>query len=384
MSWQMWTAFGIMMGSAFNLMVFDAGRNINWRLMLGAPFLPAVPLLVLIYFCPESPRWYIKKRRYREAWKSLLLLRHDPVQAARDLYLISAQLEMESQLVGKTNYLTRITQLFTVPRIRRAHLAALTTMVSQQLCGVNIIAFYSTSIFVEAKLSQRKALLGSFGFGIINWLFSFPAFWTIDSFGRRSLLLFTFPQMFWTLLAAGLCTLISPDTGGLRTGLVCLFVFLFGAFYSPGAGPVPFVYSAEVYPLSHRETGMAFAVASCLLSAALLGMTFPFLLSKLETAGAFGLYACFNIMTLILIFLCVPETKQRSLEELDHVFAVPMRTFMKYQVGVALPWWIKRHLLCQRNAEKPPLYDLDADADGVHKIPYSSREAEYDREDGRL
>ena len=81
---------------------------------------------------------------------------------------------------------------------------------------------------------------------------------TIDTFGRRSLLLFTFPQMAWTLLAAGLCFLI-PE-GKAKLGLVAFFVFLFAAFYSPGEGPVPFTYSAEVFPLAQREIGMGFSV----------------------------------------------------------------------------------------------------------------------------
>lgn len=112
--------------------------------------------------------------------------------------------------------------------------------------------------------------------------------------------------MTWTLLAAGLCTLISTDTGTLRTALVALFVYLFAAFYSPGEGPVPFTYSAEVFPLSHREVGMGFAVATCLFWAAVLGISFPFLLASLQTVGAFGLYAGFNAIAFVMIFFWVP------------------------------------------------------------------------------
>jgi hypothetical protein len=240
MSWQMWTAFGIMLGTAVNLAVFKLAGPLNWRLMLGAPFIPAVPLMALIYLCPESPRWYMKKGRYQDAWKSLIVLRRNPIQVARDIYYISAQLEIEKELIGNTNYVTRVAQLFTVPRIRRANLAAFTVMIAQQMCGINIIAFYSTSIFEQAfhkdPNAQFKAMIGSFGFGLVNWLFAFPAFFTIDTFGRRSLLLFTFPQMFWTLLAAGLCTLIDSEgsMAEARTGLVCLFVFLFGGKYLAG------------------------------------------------------------------------------------------------------------------------------------------------------
>ncbi|CAM1508977.1 Fc.00g027160.m01.CDS01 [Cosmosporella sp. VM-42] len=358
MSWQMWTAFGIFLGTAFNLAVFYVD-GINWRLMLGAPFIPAVPLMCLIYLCPESPRWYMKKNRFPEAWKAMLQLRNDQIQVARDIYYISAQLDIEHQIIGDTNVVSRFTQLFTIPRIRRANIAAFVVMIAQQMCGINIIAFYSTTVFVEAGMSDFKAMIGSFGFGLVNWLFAFPAFWTIDTFGRRSLLLFTFPQMTWTLLAAGLCTLMPMSAGDTRTGLICLFVYLFGAFYSPGEGPVPFTYSAEVYPLSHRETGMGFAVATCLFWAAVLGTSFPFLLHELKTIGAFGLYAAFNAVAFVMIFFLVPETKQRTLEELDYVFAVPMGKFAKYQTTVALPHWFKRWVLFNRNAKCEPLYHFE-------------------------
>ncbi|KAK4247565.1 hypothetical protein C7999DRAFT_41108 [Corynascus novoguineensis] len=357
MSWQMWTAFGIFLGTAFNLAVFYTG-SINWRLMLGAPFIPAVPLLCLIYICPESPRWYMKKNRYADAWKSMEKLRHHPLQVARDIFYIHSQLEIEFEIMKGSSYAQRFVELFTIPRVRRATLAAFTVMIAQQMCGINIIAFYSTTVFKENGSTEFQALLASFGFGLINWLFAFPAFWTIDTFGRRSLLLFTFPNMAWTLLAAGLFTLL-PEKSTERAAAVALFVYLFAMFYSPGEGPVPFTYSAEVFPLSHREIGMGFAVATCLFWAAVLGMTFPFLLDRAGVVGAFGVYAGFNVVALIMIFFVVPETKQRTLEELDYVFAVPTRKFAKYQVTEALPWFIKRWVFFQRNAKLRPLYTFE-------------------------
>ncbi|KAI1080741.1 hypothetical protein F5B20DRAFT_93029 [Whalleya microplaca] len=364
MSWQMWTAFGILLGTAINLAVFY--HPLNWRLMLGAPFIPAVPLVCLIYLCPESPRWLMKKNRYPEAWNSMVRLRHHSIQVARDIYYIHAQLSVEMEIVKKSNYITRFTQLFTVPRIRRANIAAFTVMIAQQMCGINIIAFYSTTVFVDAGYDNFNAMICSFGFGLVNWLFAFPAFWTIDTFGRRSLLLFTFPQMMWTLLAAGLCTLLPMGT--TRTALVALFVFMFGAFYSPGEGPVPFTYSAEVYPLSHREVGMGFAVATCLFWAAVLSITFPFILKRLDTAGAFGLYAGFNFAAFFMIFFLVPETKQRTLEDLDYIFAVPNRKFASYQVTKALPWWFKRYVFFRRDAVLEPLYHSDNDTREVSRV----------------
>ena len=223
----MWTAFGIFLGFCANLAVKDTG-DISWRLQLGSAFIPAVPLWFGVYFCPESPRWYIKKGRYEKAFASLKRLRNTELQAARDLYYIFAQIRIEETLVKKTNYVTRFIQLFTIPRVRRATLASFTVMIAQQMCGINIIAFYSSTVFVNAGASTTGALLASWGFGLVNFLFAWPAIWTIDTFGRRSLLLFTFPQMAWTLLAAGMCFFI-PENSSAHLGLIALFIFLFAA-----------------------------------------------------------------------------------------------------------------------------------------------------------
>lgn len=123
----------------------------------------------------------MKKDRYVNAWNSMVKLRNNPIQVARDIYYIHSQLEIEKEIMSQNNYVTRFTQLFTIPRVRRANLAAFTVMIAQQMCGINIIAFYSTTVFVEAGYDDFQALLASFGFGLVNWVFAFPAFWTIDT-----------------------------------------------------------------------------------------------------------------------------------------------------------------------------------------------------------
>jgi sugar porter (SP) family MFS transporter len=252
MSWQLWTAFGIFLGTCANLVVKDTG-DIAWRLQIGSAFIPALPLIFGVYICPESPRWYIKKGQFKKAFESLRRLRNTELQAARDLYYIYAQVKVEQEIAGEGNYVTRFIELFTIPRLRRATLASFTVMLAQQMCGINIVAFYSSTIFEKAGAGYTGALWASFGFGLVNFLFAFPAVFTIDTYGRRALLLFTFPQMAWTLLAAGFCFYI-PEENRAHLACIALFVFLFAAFYSPGEGPVPFTYSAEVFPLSHRGT----------------------------------------------------------------------------------------------------------------------------------
>lgn len=359
MTWQLWTAVGMFLGFTANLAVKDTGK-ISWRLQLGSAFIPAFLLLILVYFCPESSRWLIKKKRYGKAYKSLIRLRNHPIQAARDLILIKAQIEFEAELTGKTNYVTRFIQLFTVPRIRRATLASFVLMIGHELCGINIISFYSSSVFTEAGSTSTEALFASWGFGIANVVFALPAIWTIDTYGRRPLLLFTFPHMAWSLLAAGFCFWIKDQKTHL--GLVALFIYIFTAWYSPGEGPVPYVYCAESFPLSHREVGMAFGVATTLFWAGVLSITFPAMKTAMTSTGAFGFYAGLNVLTLLMVFLWVPETKQRTLEELDYIFAVPTRTFMKYQCGTVVPWWIKKYILRRKDAYCPPLYHFDIPA----------------------
>ncbi|KAL6851776.1 sugar transporter domain-containing protein [Trichoderma novae-zelandiae] len=363
MSWQVWTAFGIFLGTCANLAVGKVGA-IAWRLQLASAFIPAVPLVIGTFFCPESPRWYMKKGKHEKAWRSLLRLRNNPIQAARDLYYIQCLLDQEVLLVEKAglkvtnNVFTRFVELFTIPRIRRATWASGIVMIAQQMCGINIISFYSSTIFKQSGISDYTALWASFGFGIINFLFAWPAVWTIDTFGRRALLLFTFPNMFWTLLAAGLCYLIEPDVVNStpRIAAVATFVYLFAAFYSPGEGPVPFMYSAEVFPLSHREIGMSWAVATNNFWASVLSLTFPRMLTAMSATGAFSFYAGLNLIALALIFLFVPETKQKTLEELDYVFSVSDRRHARYQLTEVLPWWFKRYVCFQKNGPCPKLY----------------------------
>jgi hypothetical protein len=117
----------------------------------------------------------MKKGRYQEAFKSFKRVRNTELQAARDLYYVYRQLQEEFAIISGSTYISRFLELFTVPRIRRATLASWVVMIAQQMCGINIIAFYSSSIFVDAGYSTKQALLASFGYGLVNWLFAFPA-----------------------------------------------------------------------------------------------------------------------------------------------------------------------------------------------------------------
>jgi len=117
--------------------------------------------------------------------------------------------------------------------------------------------------------------------------------------------------------------------------------------------------SAEVFPLSHREIGMSWAVATNNFWATVVSITFPRQLKAFGVQGAFGFYAAMNIIALVMIFLFLPETKQRTLEELDYVFGVPTRTHAGYQLFKVLPWWIRRYVFMRKGRECPELYKFE-------------------------
>jgi len=218
-------------------------------------------------------------------------------------------------------------------------------------------------------------------------VFAIPGILTIDEFGRRPLLLVTFPLMSILLLFTGFCFWIE-DTK-VRTGLITLGIYLYCMVYSPGEGPVPFTYSAEVYPLYIRELGMGLSTAVlwffnfigeprlCLWSLPrdadrqsvshsrlCFGRSrcVPIFVPTKRNAhckpqGAFGWYAGWNAVLFVLVLFFLPETKQYTLEELDQVFSVPTAVHAKYQAYNFV--WTFKHYVLRSKEPKRELYHFD-------------------------
>jgi len=337
--WQMWTAFGIALGLVAGAIFYKVGGaynnpactafdvphellvsqkcSLNWRLMMGSQILLPIILCIHVLFCDESPRWYIKKGNYESAFKSLINLRKTNLQAARDLFYMHCLITAERHVPTHQN---RLVQLFAIPRNRRAMTASVIVMFLQQLCGVNVIVYYSSEVVFKATNNHQRALLASMGFGFLNFFFALPAFKTIDSWGRRKLLLITFPMMAIFMLLTGLAFL--HDNVNVRAGLVLTGMYLFTIVYSPGEGPVPFTYSAECHSLHVRDLGMSLATSVTWTFNFILSCTWPAIDRAFTSTGGFGWYAAWNVVGFFLILFFVPETKQRSLEELDKVFEI--------------------------------------------------------------
>lgn len=313
-----------------------------------------LPLLVVLYIyaLPESPRVLLAKARrggprandlYEKAFLALKDLRNSKVQAARDLFLMDYLLGEEATIMHDQR---RFVELFTLGRCRRALTASVICMFLQQMCGVNVTVYYSSKTMRDdADLSKENSLLLSAGFGIINFLFAFPAVWTIDTFGRRNLLLFTFP--FLALFQFIMAIAVALPKGTAQQALAIIGMYLFGIAYSPGEGPVPFVYSAESMPLYNRDYGMGIVTAINWLFNFIVSFTWPSMKDSEKGMGPSGAFAWYGVWCLIgwwLILLFVPETKDLTLEELDQVFRRSTRDYIKH--GLAqLRWFINYYIL---------------------------------------
>ncbi|KAL8671563.1 MAG: hypothetical protein Q9168_003948 [Polycauliona sp. 1 TL-2023] len=352
MFWQLWVVAGIFLGFCANVIVKDTG-SISWRLQLGSAFIPSFVLLLGIFFCPESPRWLMKHGKIAQGADSMRRLRAHPIIGARDYYYSYIIYKEELKLARGAGYFARLWDCFAVPRIRRANYGASTVMIAQQMCGINIISFYSSTIFVNAGYTDVQALYASLGYGAIQVISTIPTLFLIDTKGRRTLTMITFPLMAIFLLAAGLSLLKTTGSKGAQIGPVVLFVYLFTIMYSLGEGPVAFQYSAEVFPTIQREQGMAWAVCINNTFAGVLSLTFPRMNSVMTPTGAFGFYAGLNLIAWGMIFCFVRETKQLTLEEIDQVFSVPTSTFLRHETTVWLPYLFKRYVLRKKIA-KPP------------------------------
>lgn len=349
MMWQFWTAVGIMFGYVASLAFYYVPNHgietgLNWRLMLGSASIPALIVLTQIPFVPESPRWLMGKNRHSDCFDSLVRLRRDKIMAARDCFYQYVLMAEEGKY--DTSIFKKFKDMFTVTRCRNATIGSWIVMFMQQFCGINVIAYYSSSIFIESGFSTIDALLSSWGFGMINFTFALPAFFTIDKLGRRALLLITFPLMAIFLFMAGFGFYVPEENQAARVGVIITGIYLFACVYSSGAGPVPFTYSAECFPLYIRDIGMSWATSTCWFFNFILAFTWPRLRNAFTITGAFCWYAAWNCVGFFLVLFFLIETKEYTLEELDEVFDVPIFVHAKYQ-GKALLNNIRRNIFKQ-------------------------------------
>jgi hypothetical protein len=243
------------------------------------------------------------RKPYRSpTWDALRSLRDEPILAAKELIFTHCQLLVEAHsrkdfrssprgrdklpvddidtdfsLSREKRWWRRARRLFSKPEILREVLAAVVVMLTQQLCGINLLIVYSSSLFCRTDSATSQAPFWfSWGIGLTNVLFAIPTYFMIDTRGRKWLLMVTIPFLAISLGVVSRCFDIPDAQSSLKKGLTTPFTYLFTAVYSMGVGPVPFTYCAEIFPLEQRIVGMSLAVSVNLLGFGLLILFAPF------------------------------------------------------------------------------------------------------------
>jgi SP family arabinose:H+ symporter-like MFS transporter len=277
---------------------------VGWRWMLGAEVLPAAVLVLLLFYVPESPRWLIQMKREPEARD---ILERIAGSGGADEEIAAAQKVLDQ---AESSFL----ELLTHRRFRRPLFIAVLLMIFSQFSGINAIMYYSTKIFATAGIGVKNSFAASAIVGLVNLLFTFIAIALVDKAGRRALLLAGLTAQVMALGIAG--WMFHVRAGGV--GLLIAIVAFIAAF-AMALGPVPWILCSEIFPAKIRGRAMSIATFAIWTSCYVVAQTFPMLNDspRIGPALTFWAYAICSALGLIFVFALVPETKGRSLEEIE-------------------------------------------------------------------
>jgi MFS transporter, SP family, arabinose:H+ symporter len=280
----------------------------NWRWMLGIETLPALAYLIALSRVPESPRWLAMRGRDVEATAVLGRVAGDA--AAAVLGEVKASIAAEARL-GPTSW-----RALLHPSLRLVMIIGIVIGILQQITGINAVFFYAPMIFEKSGIGTNAAFMQAALVGLVNLAFTVVAMTMIDRFGRRPLLAFGLSGIAacMLLLAWGFG---AGDDADPRLILVAILGFV--ASFAVSLGPVMWVLFSELFPNRVRGVAISFVGLVNSATAFLVTLVFPWQLQTLGSSTTFLLYGLFAVAGLVLVMRILPETKGRSLEQLESV-----------------------------------------------------------------
>jgi len=318
---QLFLVFGIFLASVNNLVIVQLEQlpfeslvrlnlaEANWRWMLGIGVVPAALYLIALLFVPESPRWHALHGRFTAA-RRILVRAHGNVLAERELAEVSASLAHDSRTSD-----ARLPELL-APQLRGVLFIGLVVGVLQQITGINAVLGYAPMIFaraghvgIEAPFVQTTLIT------LVNVVSTVIALLLIDRVGRRPLLIFGTAGIASCLFAAAWGFHVSES--GSDSGLVLPGLLGFVACFALSLGPVMWVLLSEIFP--NRVRALAISCVGLVNSTVcfLAQLIFPWQMENLGGAKTFLIYALFAVLGVALLARILPETRGRSLEELE-------------------------------------------------------------------
>ncbi len=298
---QLTVVTGILVTNLVNYFLADIGSD-AWRWMFGLGAVPAVLFFVGVIWLPESPRWLVKAGKELKARQVLNKI-------GSSGFAEGTLGDIEKSLTGNKKQSFRA--VFE-KGVRPAVLVGVTLAAFQQLCGINVVFNYTSTIFESVGANLDRQLFETVSIGIVNLVFTLLAMWQVDKLGRRPLMLAG--SLGLSVIYIVLAFLLQSHA---PAGLLSVFVLIAIAMYATSLAPVTWVLISEIFPNHIRGLASSVALLSLWGSYFILVFTFPVLAEKLGTFGPFYVYAGICFLGFLFVKSKVKETKGQTLEELE-------------------------------------------------------------------
>ncbi|KAJ0017814.1 hypothetical protein Pint_10653 [Pistacia integerrima] len=328
--------FGILLGCISNFAFSGLPVHINWRIMLGAGILPSIFMGCALFVIPESPRWLVMQQRVDEA--RVVLSKTN--ESEREVEERLAEIQEAAGIANAENYEGKAVwreMINPTPAVKRMLITGCGIQCFQQITGIDATVYYSPTIFKNAGIKTDSELLAAtVAVGFTKTMFILLAIILIDKVGRKPLLYVSTIGITICLLGLSL-TLTFMGNGQLGIGLAILSVCGNVAFFSIGIGTICWVLSSEVFPLRLRAQASALGAVGSRVSSGVIAMTFLSVSHAITVGGTFCVFALISALSVAFVYKCVPETKGKSLEQIEMLFQNEGNRHGEVQVGVEQP-----------------------------------------------
>ncbi|AZV56563.1 sugar porter family MFS transporter [Clostridium sp. AWRP] len=311
---QFMIVLGQLLAYIFNAILGSISGNPGiWRYMIAIATIPAVILWFGMLLVPETPRWLAAKGKTDKALEVLKTIR-DEVEAQKELKVIQSNINKEENLKRATF------KDISTPWIRRLVLIGIGIGIAQQIAGVNIVMYYGTTILEKAGFGVKAALIANIGNGMVSVTSALVYMkFLANRFNRRTMLLLGYAAT--TLSMAALSIVTFKLTGSaLLPFLVIALTMIFLAFFQGTIGPVTWLEMSEIFPLRVRGLGMGIATFFLWIGTFCVGFMYPILLKTAGLTCSFIVFVIFGVIDILFTYKFVPETRNKSLEELEESF----------------------------------------------------------------
>lgn len=286
-----------------------------WRVPVALQLIFAIFVMCLIFWLPESPRWLALKGRREEAANVLCAL-YDVSETDEAIFEQLGAIDAAIETENSTTWTAAFENGSSKARTRT--LLAVAIQIMNQFCGTNVVNFYATSIFQnEIGLSPFLAQILSGCLGTVSFLAAMVSVGLIKYLGRRQVLLLNLGGMAASMIGLA----VTGQIGGYTAGIVAsVFVFTFIVFFSIGFAQVPWIYAAEVTPLVTRVQANALSTSTNWVCVFIVVMITPIAFNSIQWK-TYLIFACCGVASMFVVYFCFPETKDRSLEEIELIFS---------------------------------------------------------------